>query len=236
MIGKTISQYKIFEKPGESGMGVVCPAGDNKVKMKLFFILLNQFLLIFFLNQPIYAQNNKISFDVGDSSFHNIKGTWTISNYIEFYDSEDIVTPIAIYQFNSETAYYLTNGFSIVGNMYLMYPHGFRFNDSDEFEVRETFGMGVSGFLRLEFIKLFGHNFFAETGFGFLGTTRNFPPMGTSLNFTQRYGFGTNIPLNKNLVLVFAVRHMHISNGKGFVRENPQYNGNGLYMGVKFEL
>ncbi|MBN2104272.1 acyloxyacyl hydrolase [bacterium] len=104
-----------------------------------------------------------------------------------------------------------------------MYPHGFRFSDNQEFEVRKTFGIGMSGMIRYEFIKLYGHNLYAEMGPGILMTSHKFPPLGTLLNFTQRYGFGTNIPLNKKVILIFGVRHLHISNGKG------------MYLGVKFK-
>ncbi len=197
-----------------------------------FLLILMQ---IAFGSHIVFAQNSAIKFLKADSLFHNLKGTWTTSNYLEFYDSEDRDTPIAIFQFNSETSYYLFDGFALAGNIYGMYPHGFRFNGSDEYEVRNTFGLGISGMLRWEFVQLFGHNLYWEAGFGLLATNKEFPPLGTRLNFTQRYGFGTNIPINKKIILTLGVRHMHISNGKGFTSENPQYNGNGVIFGVKFK-
>ena len=94
--------------------------GFKRGKMKKYLRSLSVSLLILFtIVQYTNAQNSQISFTTGDSSFINLKGTWTISNYIELYDSEDIATPIAFYQFNSETAYYLVNGFSAVQEIYI---------------------------------------------------------------------------------------------------------------------
>lgn len=203
--------------------------------MKNYMLVFSVIIILSCLTN-IFSQSREINFLTADSSQYNFQGTWTTSNYIEFYDSEDSATPIAIYQFNSETSYYLLNTLSLAGNLYAMYPHGFRFEGFDEHEVRNTFGLGASLMLRCEFVQLFGQNLFAEAGIGFVTTSKDFPPLGTRWNFTQRYGFGMNIPINESLILIFGVRHMHISNGKGFVRENPQYNGNGVYFGTKFEI
>lgn len=201
-------------------------------KLNLFYTLLI-FSVCFC---EAFSQLKTIKFITADTSQHNLQGTWTTTNYIEIYESEDAHQPMTLFQFNSETSYYLLDGFALTGALFILYPHGYRFDGFIDYEVRNTIGIGGILMMRWEFVQLFGHNLFAETGFGILTTNKDFPPFGTRYNFTQRYGFGMNIPLNKNIILVFGVRHVHISNGKGFVRENPQFNGNGAFLGIKFEL
>lgn len=189
---------------------------------------------IFLFIPSIYAQVNKVAFFQGDSLMGNLSGTWTSSNYIEIFNSEDVATPMSIYHFNTELSYYLYDGLAVSGNLHLMYPHGFRFNYPDEWEIRNTYGLGTAAFIRWDFVQLYKQNLFIEFGIGMVFTNRKFPPEGTKYNFTQRYGFGMNIYLSENFFLIAGLRHMHISNGKGFVRTNPQFNGNGIYLGVRF--
>lgn len=70
------------------------------------------------------------------------------------------------------------------------------------------------------------------TGWG-ADTTRT----GTRFNFTTKYGIGTEICLDKSIVLQAGVRHFHLSNGniKG-VQRNPSHDSNGLFLGLLYKI
>lgn len=86
------------------------------------------------------------------------------------------------------------------------------------------YGAGVS----------YSFNRFPSSGTGWGADTAR---TGTRFNFTTKYGIGTEISLDKSLVLQAGVRHFHLSNGniKGVPR-NPSHDSNGLFLGLLYSL
>lgn len=93
-------------------------------------------------------------------------------------------------------------------------------------------GLGTAGFIRWRPARRGGIAPFVELAFGMLFTTRDFPPDGTPWNFNQRYGVGLDVQVSPRISLAVAYRHLHVSNGKGLVPENPSYDGDGLMLGI----
>jgi len=61
-----------------------------------------------------------------------------------------------------------------------------------------------------------------------------FPPGGTSLNGYSAVGLQGRLPLRRDVVLLIGVRAMHHSNGRGFVADNPAFDGVALNLGAGF--
>jgi len=73
-----------------------------------------------------------------------------------------------------------------------------------------------------------------DIGYGGAVFLPAFPPGGTSLNGYSTVGLQGRLPLRRDVVLLLGVRAMHHSNGRGFVADNPAFDGIALNLGAGF--
>lgn len=161
-----------------------------------------------------------------------------------FLPDETRTRDMRIYAFSVEAERALGVGFWLRGAVGITVTQGNRLsfnpNQADvAFGIEPTpgleansSGLGTTGFLRWRSPRLGPLAPFAEGGGGLLLTTDPFPPDGTSLNFTYRYGGGLDLALSDRVALAVAFRHIHVSNARGRVPENPAYNGNGFVVAI----
>lgn len=101
--------------------------------------------------------------------------------------------------------------------------------DPGPFSVR-TGGFGISAVARLHIFDFRGGTFFADLVPGFAWFTDQFPPKGSRVNGSYRYGLGVRYRLSPGKSIEFGIRKIHISNGGGLVQSNPAYNGTGIFV------
>lgn len=191
-------------------------------------------LILIFILTSTTMFGQKIKFLGVDSTINNYKGCFQTSTSFEYTFSEELDKQISVGLVKTETSYYLFNRFSVGGQLFLALPRGERFANGQTYNCN-TFGVGFSGVMRWEFVKLDYHSLFVESGLGMIFTVKPFPPMGTFYNFTPNFGLGTNVKLNNITQLTFGYRWQHFSNGTGIVPTNPSYNGNGIFLGFRYK-
>jgi len=142
-------------------------------------------------------------------------------NYSGIEDSKDI----NISNLSFGKAYYVTDGLGLYGEVLAMATQGER--DGIDADVE---GIGAFFALRWHFIRMKNWSLFLNHGIGPLLFFEEFPPGGTKLNGLTQYGVGMKIRISNSKFINLGVRHIHISNGKGFVDDNPSYDGHGAYL------
>ena len=160
--------------------------------------------------------------------------------YASYYDSENYDKDIQIVSLNLDQGYYLFRNFYLLGGSSILLTKGQRTEIGQRGESRtsaQVMGAALSALMRLDVITHHHNSVFIDGGFGFLLTAKEFPPGGTIWNFMSRYGVGLSISIEPQVNLIMGVRHIHISNGKGYGHsQNPAYDGNGLYGGVIYDF
>ena len=138
---------------------------------------------------------------------------------------------IRVATLSAESERHLGAGVWLRGALGLVFTEGVKVEDdgpqSAELEA-DAVGLGTAGFVRWRPFAIGPVAPFAEFGVGVLYMSEPFPPGGTRRNSNWRRGFGLDIRLSDELTLTVAFRHIHISNGKGLVPENPSYDGDGF--------
>lgn len=75
-----------------------------------------------------------------------------------------------------------------------------------------------------------------DFGLGGAWFSRPFPPGGTALDGYSTVGLGTRIALGHRLFATADARGFHHSNGRGFVADNPAFDGIGVDVGVGLDV
>ncbi len=123
--------------------------------------------------------------------------------------------------------YYVTDGLGLNGEILAIVSRGERDGvDAD------TEGIGAFFALRWHFLRAKSWSLFLNHGIGPVLFVEEFPPGGTKLNGLIQYSLGMSAHLGNSMLLTLGARHVHISNGKGFVADNPSYDGHGAYFEI----
>ena len=156
----------------------------------------------------------------------------------EFFFPEDRDNrDIRVLALSFEAEKYLIGGLWLRGAVGPTLTEGVFVRDEDPQGVEleaDAVGLGVVGFLRWRPVRIAGIAPFVEGAFGTLFTTEAFPPDGTAWNFTRRYGLGLDLRITEVSSVAVSYRHVHFSNGKGLVPENPSYDGDGVMLAISW--
>lgn len=161
-------------------------------------------------SNSLYAKGSKDSF-------------FSIGSYGGIKDDRDT----AIHAISYGMGYYLTDGLGIYGEALAIAPRG----DVDGLDA-DSEGIGAFFSLRWHFVRTARWSLFLNHGIGPVYFLDEYPPGGTKLNNLMQYSVGMTTRVGDTTLLQLGIRHIHISNGKGFVDENPAYDGYGAFVGI----
>lgn len=170
------------------------------------------------------------------STAHSIhKGSTFQTLYLDFFYSEKPDRKISVINLNKEWGYYILKPLSLIGGYHVLHTSGYRLKRDEPGWMKvdaSVMGLGLAGTVRFDLVSINRFGVFIDAGLGFLICSDEFPPGGTFWNFTQRYTVGVSVRFSKNMKLLLAGRHLHVSNG-GYYR-NPSYDGKGPFVGVMY--
>jgi hypothetical protein len=122
-----------------------------------------------------------------------------------------------------------TPAFSFAGEVAVVRFEGAR-NGRDA----STWGVTLLPLARWNFLRGESGRLAFEFGIGGAVFSEKFPPGGTSLNGYSAFGLTAEIALSRHFSLIFGVRELHHSNGRGLVPSNPAYDAISGNMGTSF--
>jgi len=157
-------------------------------------------------------------FEVGD-----LQPIVTAGRVLGSDDNEEV----DISELRLERGHYFRDRLGLYGELSLYKPTGQRDGRSVD-----TVGLGLAFALRWHFLRQPGFSLYTDWGIGVMVGVDPFPPAGTRYNGTPHFGLGLSVRLRGDIQLLAGLRRLHISNGKGFVPENPSFDGLGAYVGV----
>ncbi len=161
------------------------------------------------------------------SSLLYVKGERSTFISVGRYTGIDDSKEINISHVSFGKTYYVTDGLGLNGEILAMVPQGERDGVDADAE-----GIGVFFSLRWHFLRAKSWSLFLNHGIGPVLFVEEFPPGGTKLNGLIQYGLGVSTRLGISTLLTLGARHIHISNGKGFVDDNPSYDGRGAFFEI----
>ena len=169
------------------------------------------------------------------------KNSWVSATHIAYYgptdrDNRDIRMTLV----NIGAERYLWKNLGLVAGAILTSTDGnIIHGDGDNEGVRqESDSLGIGGLLGLKwhFLRAKRWSTFISGSVGGLLTDKAFPAGGTSWNLMYRVDAGLTLRLKEQWHLIASVSELHVSNGKGFVDENPSFTGRGHTLGLVYRF
>jgi hypothetical protein len=148
----------------------------------------------------------------------------------EIYSALNSDRNINIYNLNIGSGYNILENLGLFGLVVLSKNNGYSTNDyRPELGKMDanSWGVGLTGLIRWQMVDIFQLSLFLDGSFGAIYYDRGFPPQGTNFNYILRFGGGISYQLTEKNSLKIGCRFMHISNGKGWIENNPAINSLG---------
>lgn len=169
------------------------------------------------------------------------KNSWVSTTHIAYYGPEDRDNrDIRMTLVNIGAARYPWENLGFVADAILTSTDGYIIHgEGDKKGIRqESDSLGLGGLLGLKWHFLRGKRWstFVGVGVGGLLTDQAFPAGGTSWNLMYRLDAGLTLRLKEQWHLAASVSELHVSNGKGFVEENPSFTGRGYTLGLVYRF
>lgn len=157
----------------------------------------------------------------------NYNGYWETAFYAEYhqeYDPHESTTDVFFGK--ARLGRQFRHWLQVGGEVQLM-----KFKNAEN----STAGLGGAVYFNWYLINKDCFRLYFDNGFGFVGSTKNFPREGTSFNFTSFYGISSSFKIHSGTHLKIGIRNMHLSNAFLFGEDrNPSFDSIGFHIGFEF--
>jgi hypothetical protein len=168
-------------------------------------------------------------------SLEEVSNTWSIDHYGPRDDFNEQFRDIDITAASLMRGWRTSSGFELRLGGGLWLANGTRWEPLTDEPPRDSdaFGLTLGGLIRYNLPELFSVRPFVDASAQFLWAERPFPADGSAVNGFVRWGGGFAVRFDERRSLEFGYRLAHVSNGGPTSTQNPAWDGDGFFLGLR---